>query len=106
MLKQQTLKGHCWEELRPALPLVLYGSVGATHQSGIVLMGCFAKIRQGSSMSSMTLSSCLDNHEPSLKDAVHFAGRPVTSDLNASAVEVTPWFLPAERPQDSSPWSV
>lgn len=37
MLRQQTLKGHFWEELRPALLLVLYGSVGATHQSGIML---------------------------------------------------------------------
>lgn len=37
MLRQQTLKGHFWEELRPALPLVLYGSVGATRQSGIML---------------------------------------------------------------------
>lgn len=31
--------------------------------------GCFAKSRQGSSMSSVTLFSCLHNHEPSLKES-------------------------------------
>lgn len=51
---------------------VLYGSVGATPQSGIVLDGLLLQKQTGQLL---PCKSSLCNHEPSLKKAMHCAGR-------------------------------
>lgn len=70
-VKAAKLKGRSWEELRPTLPLVLYGSVGATHQSGILSDRLLCQEQAGQFHQfhdTLLLFSCLRNHEPSLKE--------------------------------------